>query len=261
MQNHHVGRRLGALVLAAALTLVAGCGGSDDERARDAGTQAAPSTSTAEPAPTDAAAPADTAKDPAAAETPDPATEPSEQVPAGNPNQSFSGTSLEETVTFEDLGPDLVVATITHDGGSNFSVNSLNEHGDHMELLVNTVGPYEGTVPLNLTGNPASLEIMTSGNWTVTTAPLSTVPVWDGEAPLEGEGSQTIVVDGVGDDSTQFTFTYVASQSSNFIVRAMDQEQQRGLVNELGEVTTTSPIPAWALVLVITSEGTWTISK
>lgn len=51
--------------------------------------------------------------------------------------------------------------TATHNGQSNFIILGW---GDRRDLLVNEIGPYEGTVRL---GNPLALEIKADGQWTL----------------------------------------------------------------------------------------------
>lgn len=51
--------------------------------------------------------------------------------------------------------------TATHNGQSNFAILGW---GDRRDLLVNEIGPYEGTVRL---GNPLALEIRADGQWTL----------------------------------------------------------------------------------------------
>lgn len=51
--------------------------------------------------------------------------------------------------------------TATHNGQSNFAILGW---GDRRDLLVNEIGPYDGTVRL---GNPLALEIKADGQWTL----------------------------------------------------------------------------------------------
>jgi hypothetical protein len=55
------------------------------------------------------------------------------------------------------------VATLTHDGQSNFQVVICGR--DRTDLLVNEIGPYEGQVPFSATS--AWLFITADGNWTI----------------------------------------------------------------------------------------------
>lgn len=57
----------------------------------------------------------------------------------------------------------LLVATISHDGSSNFAIESHSADGDR-DLLVNEIGSYDGTVRMS---DAVALEINADGNWTI----------------------------------------------------------------------------------------------
>lgn len=54
---------------------------------------------------------------------------------------------------------------ITNTGESNFAVHAVSLAESRIELLVNHIGGYEGTVPLS---GPAIIQVTSSGNWTIT---------------------------------------------------------------------------------------------
>lgn len=54
---------------------------------------------------------------------------------------------------------------ITNVGESNFAVHAVSLKAGRVELLVNHIGGYEGTVPLS---GPAMIQVASSGNWTIT---------------------------------------------------------------------------------------------
>ncbi len=60
-----------------------------------------------------------------------------------------------------------------HSGSSNFTVWSYNGNGDVTDLLVSTIGSYDGTPLVNLfvDGEIAFLEIGADGSWTVELRP------------------------------------------------------------------------------------------
>lgn len=55
-------------------------------------------------------------------------------------------------------------AAITNTGESNFVVQVYPEYGGFSDLVVNTIGSYKGTVPLEA---PAYVQITSSGSWTI----------------------------------------------------------------------------------------------
>lgn len=62
------------------------------------------------------------------------------------------------------------VAHFTHDGRSGFIVQSFV--GGQGDLLINTVGPYDGSRPL-FEGSPVQLDIQADGGWTVSITPIT----------------------------------------------------------------------------------------
>ncbi|PRY42608.1 hypothetical protein [Umezawaea tangerina] len=56
-------------------------------------------------------------------------------------------------------------ARITNTGDGNFAVHVASTKSTRMDLPVNTIGGYEGTVPL---AGPAFIQVTSSGDWTIT---------------------------------------------------------------------------------------------
>jgi hypothetical protein len=54
---------------------------------------------------------------------------------------------------------------ITNSGEGNFVVHAVSLKESRIELLVNHIGGYEGTVPLS---GPAIIQVTSTGNWTIT---------------------------------------------------------------------------------------------
>lgn len=63
------------------------------------------------------------------------------------------------------LGGSSTKAKITNVGESNFMVHVVSVNASRMNLAVNTIGGYEGTVPL---AGPALIQITSSGSWSIT---------------------------------------------------------------------------------------------
>lgn len=56
--------------------------------------------------------------------------------------------------------------TATHDGERNFMISEETTKAFHIGLLVNEIGPYEGTVPLS--AGPSVITVGADGGWTLT---------------------------------------------------------------------------------------------
>lgn len=181
-----------------------------------------------------------------------------EAAAAAMANQQFSGTGT-DIVTFSDFGENLALATISHQGRRNFSVWSVDEQGGNLDLLVNTIGNYSGTVPLNFTDDPAALKIEADGTWSVTTTSIDTAPRWDGNGVFNGNGDVVLITAGAAEGLTPVTITNAGD--SNFSIWAWGDSDRDLLVNEIGAYNGTTLLPAWALLLVVGSDGEWSISK
>ena len=86
-----------------------------------------------------------------------------------------------------------VIATFSHTGGSNFAVWSLDGAFENIDLLVNTIGTYDGTRPMQFDGEGVTgFEISAGGAWTYVIAPLSETE--QVECPIEGRGDDVVAV-------------------------------------------------------------------
>ncbi len=79
------------------------------------------------------------------------------------------GSGPTATQPFALPGP-ISIAHVTHDGQRSFVVQSFV--GGQGDLLINTVGPYDGSRPL-FEGSPVQLNIQADGAWTVTVTAIT----------------------------------------------------------------------------------------
>ncbi|RBY79797.1 hypothetical protein DQ238_09120 [Geodermatophilus sp. TF02-6] len=176
-------------------------------------------------------------------------------MPAAPQEYPGAGASV---VTLTATGPRIL--TITHSGGSNFAVWSVDARGQDIDLLVNEIGSYTGVHPLNfLEGEEAAaLKIEADGRWSVTSAPLTSAPSWDGAAPYSTDGSAVVLVTGVAQGLTSVTLTHQGE--SNFAVWAYGDSRDL-LVNEIGSYTGETLLPPGTVVLEVQADGPWSIAK
>jgi len=229
------------LVLAGLVVVSLLFGGDDDDD--DAATIEAPATT--------AQAPGAPAPQPAPAPAPAP-----EPVPEPEPVTTF------EAIVIEGRGDDIidipvvmdvpVVATFTHGGSSNFAVISFDGSGGRLSLLVNEIGAYRGTVPLNFAETPSELEISADGAWTVTISDVRDQPVYDGAA--SGSGDQVLLVTA---EAGRLAATH--DGQSNFVVLAWG-DRRTLMINEIGTYTGTVRLPD-AIALEIGADGNWTLES
>lgn len=140
------------------------------------------------------------------------AQEPTATDPLASPSPQPTGTP--EAVLLEGKGDDvsdpftlkdgIAIFTVTHDGGSAFSVELLDESGNLAEFLVTTIGVYEGSRALGIVeGNIFGLipgiyvaNVSAGGNWTI--------QIEQPAPPEELEEAFPLNFEGAGDSVTSF---------------------------------------------------------
>ena len=153
----------------------------------------------------------------------------------------------------------LYLAAITHQGSSNFAVHSIDSHGDDIDLLINEIGSYAGTVPLNLTTDAddlRALKISADGTWKVVVKVLQKATRFDGSVSGKGD-SALIIPEGTLPDLATAKVTHKGD--SNFVVRSYSDSDVDLLVNEIGRYSGEVLIADDAVILEVKANGSWTI--
>jgi hypothetical protein len=147
------------------------------------------------------------------------------------------------------------IVTLTHQGGSNFAVWSLDSAMGHNDLLVNTIGNYTGTVLIDKSSSEqsVSLEITADGPWTVRVASVQSATAWDGTAPLAGAGDSVIIYKGKAGAAA-----VTHDGASNFAIWGYGSRSDL-LINEIGPYTGTVRWMAGPAIFTVTAEGNWTV--
>ena len=155
-------------------------------------------------------------------------------------------------------GDALAVITFTYDGGGNFAIWALDNTFGMIDLLVNEIGAYEGTRPVNrddfFWDAPIRyLDVTASDSWTAYVAPLSSTRLLSTSVTGSSDDVVRVASGGIAD------FSYTGS--SNFAVwaRSDDGSSSDLLVNEIGNYVGTHLIPDWADYLDVVGIGSWTI--
>ena len=176
-------------------------------------------------------------------------------LPAGFPPFSVEGSG-DDFIEFTIQNDDPAVLHITHSGFSNFAVISYTAGNDRIDLLVNEIGNYSGSVPVNFqVGEEVGLlEITASGPWTINAEYLFDLPLnQDGEAGGFGDSVLYMNITNPG-----VTFTHQGD--SNFSVLAWNEDGRDLLVNEVGEYDGTVRSPTGIVFYEISANGDWTVS-
>jgi hypothetical protein len=146
------------------------------------------------------------------------------------------------------------IATLSHTGGANFAVWELDADLSQVDLMVNTIGNYSGSVLVNLTEDvtTTSLEITADGPWRVEIKPLAAARPFDAE--ITGTGDD--VVSYVGDAQV---VALSHQGDANFAIWFYGDEQEL-LVNEIAGYNATVPMSGGPAVLDVTANGPWSIT-
>ena len=160
--------------------------------------------------------------------------------------------SGDSVIDFSVPGDQPSVLELIHRGSSNFAVNSFTSTGEPLDLLVNTIGAYEGRVPINFFEGEdvAELEIAADGAWTATATSVFLAPGFSDTH--SGTGDDVVLFQGTG---SRLAVTH--SGQSNFAIWAYGQNTDL-LVNEIGNYAGTVRLPSGTVILAVSADGAWT---
>lgn len=241
-------RRGIALTTGAFLALTLGACTAEGELA------ASPSSdSPAEPASTepDSTAPATTAPAPTPTQTPVATTPP---VPEPDPNlfEPRTVTGSGASVVPVPAGSTAGIIAASHAGSSNFALWAMDSSNNQLDLLVNEIGPYAGTVPWGFRDDSvANVQVEADGNWSLTFSPITTTP--ELTLPASGTGDSVLIYQGGA-----ATPTFAHQGESNFAVWVYGNSTDL-LINEIGVYTGTHAMKAGPAFIVVEADGPWTI--
>jgi hypothetical protein len=183
-------------------------------------------------------------------------------LPTANPTLPpqplvFSGSGATVLDINKWQGP--AIAHIIYTGQSNFVANSYDADNNQIELLVNTIGGYNGTVPVDFENvNTKRISITAAGNWELQILPVSSAQIVSVPGNVVGTGDVVITLEGAIPDK----ITADASQASqNFVITAYNFKPSMDyldlLVNEIAPYTGAFLAPKGTTLLVIHSSGPW----
>lgn len=170
----------------------------------------------------------------------------------------FSGTG--DTVVEVDFHDDPRIASLSHNGSSNFAVWALDSEGGNSDLLVNEIGSYDGRVLYNGSDREemAALEVSADGAWEITLEPLSAATPWETEED-EFTGSGDDVVQLVWTPEGLTTLSMTHDGSSNFAIWGYTSTSRDLLANEIGAYDGQTTLTAGTLLLAVSADGGWTL--
>jgi len=150
------------------------------------------------------------------------------------------------------------IAVVSHRGKSNFAIESIDASGSTIDLLVNTIGNYDGTVLFGVGEEPpVAFQVTADGTWKITIRPATDAPIWDRSKVLEGTGDSVYLISPPGSGLVTLDLTFKGD--SNFAVTSYGPNGTDLLVNEIGDFTGQVLLPDRAVILeVIADGGAWT---
>jgi hypothetical protein len=156
-----------------------------------------------------------------------------------------------------DKWPGPALAHITYAGARNFVVWNYDPTGEQIDLLVNTIGPYDGVRPIDFVEgeNTARFQVESSAEWTIEVLPITEVRREQVPGTFSGVGDNVVFIDGGTPDLLKAN---ASTAHSNFVVWAYGNDRDL-LVNEIAPYTGTVVIRSAPFLLVIEAEGAWTL--
>jgi hypothetical protein len=157
------------------------------------------------------------------------------------------------------------IAKITYSGSSNFIVENYDKDNKRIDLLVNEIGTYEGTVPIDFfdSEQTSRFVITSSGDWEIDVLSIQSARLILSAGPVIGQGDDVFFFIGY-DDIPDILEIDASKAESNFIVYGFGNRRDL-LVNVIAPYSGTILIdndligPDNLLIFVVTATGKWTI--
>jgi hypothetical protein len=166
-------------------------------------------------------------------------------------------SGLGDSIVDVDRSDDPSIARISHSGDGNFSVVNYGPDSEYIDLLVNTIGAYEGIVALDLLEGEHSVrfEVTASGPWTLEILPLieargETVP-----GLIQGIGDDVFFIDEGFPDTA---FVDASTASGNIAIWAFTDFRDL-IVNEIAPYQGTVLMDPNTVLVVVNTEGPWSM--
>jgi hypothetical protein len=202
--------------------------------------------------------------------TPEPTNTPAPTAtpePTSTPTPEPTATPAPQPVVYSGSGPnvidiqkpgDVVLAYIRGNAGSRyFGVESYDDSGEQVDLLVNTTDPYEGVVLMDVRDddNSTRLQIQAEGDWYIELRPLNTARRVSAPGTIEGAGDDVFIIDGEPDtaqisgnaDGRYFGVTGYSNRS-NLLVNSTDPYDGRVIVGRDTVLIEVKAVGSWRIV-------------
>ncbi len=168
--------------------------------------------------------------------------------------------SGDKVVTLDSPLEEPGIAEVEHTGGANFAVWSVDDAGGQIDLHVNVIGSYEGTVAHGLHGRQdiAAFEVTADGPWEMRLLPFEGAREWS-DPEAEGTGDDVLRLTEPSEGLESVSMTH--SGSGNFAVWSHGGSFPDLLANEIGSYEGESLLPGGTELVVVEADGAWTLSR
>jgi hypothetical protein len=190
--------------------------------------------------------------------------------PTRTPRPTATSTPIPEPIFLTSVGDSVfdiqkwegpAILKIKYTGGGNFVVGNYPSSGnDYYDLLVNTIGPYEGTVPLDFRDGEqtARFEVKAdlTGTWEFRIEPLSNARIEEIPGTITGSSDDVILIGGGAADLLKID----ASQAEhNFVIQTISGSGFDLVVNEIAPYTGRKLLDASTTALIVKATGPWSL--
>jgi len=176
---------------------------------------------------------------------------------------TLSGTGQKATSKFS-LEQGLSIFRMTHDGDGYFGVVLLNAEGDHIDLLANGIGEFDGSKAVGISeGGIYLLNINANGGWTTTIEqprPSQAPPV---PKTLNGTGQEASEMFYLDKGLVTFEMTHNGDGHFGVVLLNAEGDYIDLLANGIGEFDGSKAVgisESGIYLLDISADGNWEIS-
>jgi hypothetical protein len=152
-----------------------------------------------------------------------------------------------------------VLLHITYSGEGNYAIWNYDSNGEKIDLLVNTIGSYEGTLPLDFSEfkQTTRFEVTASGPWEIKILPFYMVRKESIPGTFKGNGDDVVAfIDG----DPEVMNIDASKADGNFAIWSYGVDSGQDLrVNKIAPYTGTVIVSRDTFCLVIIAEGDWSI--
>ena len=166
-----------------------------------------------------------------------------------------SGDSIVDVSKWK--GPAIMHAK--YGSGGNFAVINYGPNNERIDLLINTIGAYDGIVQVDFLDNEdtSRLEVSAEGPWEFTILPLTAARAFDIPSTITGVGDEVIVLRGGNADVIKADNS---QGDGNFAIWAYGTSGTRDLIfNEIAPYTGSALLASDTFVLTITATNGWSL--